>query len=90
MAGLLETPYEVKDTVHFSNAEDFSDLDVDDVVGLTLDARITSISHEEGSWHVRLEVLSREVRKDAQNMAEASIRTLREFERAGGIVPSPG
>jgi len=90
MAGLLEAPINIKDTICFRNAEDFVDLAVDDVVGLDLDARITSISHDESGWHVSLEVISREVRKDARSMEEASTRTLREFERAGGIVPSSG
>lgn len=90
MAGLLEAPVAAVDTIYISNAEDFTDLGVDDVVGLNMDVRITSISHDEAGWHVSLEVLSREVRKDARNMEEASIRTLREFERAGGIVPLPG
>lgn len=91
MAGVLESPVFVeKDNLHLSNAEDFRDLDVDDVVGLSLDARITSISHSEEGWFVNLEILSRRVHKDAQNMEEASTRAVREFERSGGIVPSPG
>ncbi len=89
MGGILEAPV-AADTIYFNKAEDFSDLGIDEVVGLNMDVRITSISHDESGWHVALEVLSREVRKDARNMEEASIRALREFERAGGIVPSPG